>query len=126
MWKNTISQDHWKAYELVECMVKMMKWGCVKIIIIMVRFGAFVELTSLSCIVFTIFLIVWPWTWTTNLNLTWCYNNNEIGRSKNVASCVWAMNSFVPGCNIINYGKFNDFLALRYFIICCVICGNVY
>jgi hypothetical protein len=85
----------------------------------MVRYGVYVELTSLS-------YMVWPWTWSTNLNLTWCYNNNELGWSKNVASHVWAMNNFVPTCNINNYGEFNNFLAPRYITICCVIHGSAY
>jgi hypothetical protein len=92
----------------------------------MVRYGVYVELTRLSCIVFTIFSIVWPWAWTTNLNLTWYYDNNELRWSKNGASRVWAMNNFVPTCNINKYGKFSNFLAPRHFTTCCVIHGNVY
>lgn len=88
-----------------------MKWRlCKNHYFAMVRYGAYVELTSLSCIVFTIF----PYCLAMNLNLTWYYDNNDLRWLKNVASCVWVMNNFVPTCNINNYREFNNFLAARY------------
>ncbi len=71
----------------------------------------------MSCILFTIFFIVWLGAQTTNLNPTTCDDGYHFGWSKNVVSSMWIMSSLVPTCNVNGYGEFGNCLTLKYTLI---------
>ncbi len=52
-----------------------------------------------------------------NLNLT-KYGSNELGWFECVVSSMWTTNTFVPMYNANGYGKFDNYLALRYVVLC--------